>query len=200
MALNTQGYFNGLTAYLNTNHYGVNLSASNEILLKEKVFGQHGVEPIEYTVRLRTTGEILFLKLDIKKNGSTAPLFHFLDDTAKPWSKRCDFVIFNLRRQTIYAYCMEFKSESIPRDVPEQLKASVNWLKSLQSTIRAYTAERCRIKASKYILSDCRNLEPYLDGTGKYLKRDHTIRHYLYSEMNGMALADLENSNIEEIR
>lgn len=41
---------------------------------------------------------------------------------------------------------------------------------------------------------------PYLDAEGKYLQRDHTIRHYRYADLNGMALADLDNSNIEVIR
>lgn len=31
------------------------------------------------------------------------------------------------------------------------------------------------------------------------VQRDHTIRHCRYAELNGMALMDLENSNIEVI-
>lgn len=115
MALNAQGYFNCLKSYLNTNHYGEPQASAGEVVLKEKVFGQSGSKPIEYKVSLQATGETLVIKLDAKKNGSSLPLFHFLDDTAKPWSKRCDFVVFNLRKRKLYVYCLEFKSESIPQ-------------------------------------------------------------------------------------
>lgn len=201
MALNAQGYFNCLKSYLNTNHYGEPQASSNEVVLKEKVFGQSGTKPIEYKVSLQTTGETLVIKLDAKnKKGSSLPLFHFLDDTAKPWSKRCDFVVFNLRKSKLYVYCLEFKSESIPQDVSDQLKASVDWLKALHATINAYTTKRSVIQATKYVLSNHPDPTPYLDSDGKYLQRDHTIRHYRYADLAGMALTDLENSNIEVVR
>ena len=200
MALNAQGYFNCLKSYLNTNHYGEPQASSTEVVLKEKVFGQSGSKPIEYKVSLQTTGDTLVINLDAKKNGASPPLFHFLDDTAKPWSKRCDFVVFNLRKSKLYVYCLEFKSESIPHDVPDQLKASVDWLKALHATINAYTTKRSAIQATKYVLSNHPDPTPYLDADGKYLKRDHTIRHYRYADLAGKALTDLENSNIENIR
>lgn len=200
MALNAQGYFNCLKSYLNTNHYGEQQASATEVVLKEKGFGQNGSKPIEYKVSLKSTGEILVIKLDTKKNGSSLPLFHFLDDNAKPWSKRCDFVVFNMRKCKLYVYCLEFKSESIPNDVSDQLKASVDWLKALHATINAYTTKRSAIQATKFVLSNHPDPSPYLDTEGKYLLRDHTIRHYRYSDLNGMALADLENSNIEVIR
>lgn len=200
MALNAQGYFNCLKSYLNTQHYGEVQTSSTEVVLKEKGFGQSGSKPLEYKVNLQTIGETLVIKLDTKKNGSTLPLFHFLDDSAKPWSKRCDFVVFNLRKSKLYAYCFEFKSESIPHDVSEQLKASVDWLKALHATINAYTAKSFKIQATKYVLSNHPDPTPYLDAEGKYLQRDHTIRHYSYADLNGMALTDLENTNIEVIR
>jgi hypothetical protein len=200
MALNAQGYFNCLKSYLNTNHYGEPQASANEVVLKEKVFGQSGSKPIEYKVSLLTTGEALVIRLDAKKNGSSLPLFHFLDDNAKPWSKRCDFVVFNLRKNKLFVYCLELKSESIPHDVPDQLTASVDWLKALHATINVYTAKRSVIHATKYVLSNHPDPSPYLDTDGKYLQRDHTIRHYRYADLNGMALAGLENSNIEVIR
>lgn len=175
MALNAQGYFNCLKSYLNTNHYGEPQAKADEILLKEKVFGQSGSKPIEYKVSLQASGEILVIKLDTKKNGSTLPLFHFLDDNAKPWSKRCDYVVFNLRKSKLYVYCLEFKSESIPHDVQDQLKASVDWLKSLHATVNAYTMKRSTMKVTKYVLSNHPDPSPYLDAQGKYLQRDHTI-------------------------
>jgi hypothetical protein len=200
MALNAQGYFNCLKSYLNINHYGALQTSATEVVLKEKGFGKSGSKPIEYKVILQTTGETLVIKLDAQKNGSSLPLFHFLDDTAKPWSKRCDFVVFNLRKNKLHVYCLEFKSESIPHDVPDQLKASVDWLKALHATIYAYTTKRCAFAITKYVLSSHPNPSAYLDTDGKYLQRDHTIRHYHYADLNGMALADLDNSNIEVIR
>ena len=200
MALNAQGYFNCLKSYLNTNHYGVSQSRINEITLKEKIFGQQGSKPIEYKVNLKTFGEVLVIKLDLKKDGSTLPLFHFLDDNAKPWSKRCDFVVFNLRKSKLFVYCLEFKSESIPYDVPDQLGASVAWCMALHATISAYTAKRNILNVTKYVLSNHPDPRPFLDADGKYLLRDHTIRHYHYSDLTGIALTDLENGNIEVIR
>lgn len=200
MALNAQGYFNCLKSYLNTSHYGEAQPTPNEILLKEKVFGQNGSKPTEYKVKLKTTGEVLVIKLDAKKNGSSLPLFHFLDDNAKPWSKRCDFIVFNLRKNKLYVYCLEFKSETIPHDVPEQLDASLAWCKALHATISAYTTKRSRLNVTKYVLSNHPNPAAYLDADGKYLQRDHTIRHYRYADLNSIGLTDLDNSNIEVIR
>jgi len=200
MALNAQGYFNCLNSYLNLNHYGEPQPAQDMIVLKEKVFGQSGSKPIEYKVNLKTTGEVMVIKLDRQTNGVTHPLFHFLDNTAKPWSKRCDFVILNRRRSQLFAYCLEFKSESIPQDVPLQLQASLYWLKSLHATVNAYTGKRCNLRATKYVLSNSADPSPYLDAEGKYLLREHSIRHYRYSDIDGMALKDLDNTNVDVIR
>ena len=58
-----------------------------------------------------------------------------------------------------------------------------------------------QLNVSKYVFSEHEiDGSPYLDGDSKYLKRDHTIRHYHYAELSGMALANLDNSNIEVIR
>ena len=35
----------------------------------------------------------------LRKKKTKPPLFHFLDDNAKPWSKRCDFVVFWCHRR-----------------------------------------------------------------------------------------------------
>lgn len=200
MALTAQGYFNCLKSYLNTNHYGEPQHKNNEISLSEKIFGPSGSTPIEYKVSFKTAGDVLVIKLDAKKKGNSLPLFHFLDDNAKPWSKRCDFVVFNLRKNKLFVYCLEFKSEGIPHDVKDQLKASVDWLKALHATLNAYTGHKFRLNVTKYVLSAHKNPDAYLDGEKKYLVRDHTIRHYLYSDINGMLLSELDNNNIEIIR
>jgi hypothetical protein len=49
-------------------------------------------------------------------------------------------------------------------------------------------------------VSNTVNVQGHLDAEEKYLQRDHTIRHYRYTDLNGIALADLDNSNIEVIR
>ena len=102
MPLTAQGYFNCLHAYLNLNHYGEHQPTQYQIILKERVFQQSGSKPKEYRVTLNTSGDVIVFKLDRQKNGSSAPLFHFLDDTAKPWSKRCDFVVFNRRKNQLF--------------------------------------------------------------------------------------------------
>lgn len=197
MALNAQGYFNCLKAYLNTKDYGVHQPTAGEVVLKEKIYQAQGDKPKEFKLSLKSEGEILVVKLDGKKER----LFHFLDDNAKPWSKRCDFVIFNLRKSKLFAYCIEFKSATIPPDVPDQLSASVSWCKSLHATICAYTGNKFHLNTTKFVFSSHNTLNsPYLDAEGKFLQRDHTIRHYRYADLNGMALANLENTNIEVIR
>lgn len=198
MALNAQGYFNCLKSYLNTSHYGVRQPSAGKVILTETIATKTSKKKHEVT--LLSSGDVIVIKLDAKKNGSSLPLFHFLDDDAKPWSKRCDFVIFNLRKNKLFVYCIEFKSETIPHDVPDQLKASLSWCQALHATISAYTAKSCQLNVTKYVLSNHPDPSLYLDEAGKYLQRDHTIRHYLYSEINGLALTDLENSNIEVIR
>lgn len=57
-----------------------------------------------------------------------------------------------------------------------------------------------QFSATKYVLSNHPDPTPYLDADGKYLLRDHTIRHYRYADLKDIALADLDNSNIEVIR
>lgn len=197
MPLNAQGYFNCLKSYLHHDDYGVPQPSTGSVLLKEKIHQAHGEKPKEFRVVLASEGEVIVIKLD----GKSDRLFHFLDDNAKPWSKRCDLVVFNLRKSKLFAYCIEFKSATIPHDVPGQLAASVSWCKALHATINAYTGKKMLLCVTKFVLSNHDPVgSPYLDRDGKYLQRDHTIRHYRYAELNGMALADLENSNIENIR
>lgn len=90
MTLNAQGYLNALRSYLNTRHYEVTETDGGRLVMKDKVFVAGSPKPVEYRVRLGVTGEALVINLDRKnRNGNSDPLFHFLDDNAKPWSKRC---------------------------------------------------------------------------------------------------------------
>ena len=198
MALDAKGYFNCLKSYLNTKHYGVSCPIG-ELVLEEKLHTSTGHR--KQTLKLNVEGDVILIKLDVKSpKGSTPPLFHFLDDEAKPWSRRCDFVIFNLRKNKIFVYCIEFKSETIPHDVSAQLDSSLAWCKALHAAIFAYTGKRNKFFVTKYVCSNSPTVQIYLDEDGKYLKRDHTVRHYLYHEIEKTNLADLENENIDTIR
>ena len=199
MPLNAQGYFNALRSYLNTAEYEVTDTDAGRIVLKEKVFVAGSPKPVVYKVRLGVTGEALVINLDKKWNGSSAPLFHFLNDNAKPWSKRCDFVVFHRVKERINVHCFEFKSATLPDALVDQLEASEAWCRALHSTIEHYTGDGKRLHLTKFVLSCHPNPAPYLDAAGKYLQRDHCIRHYLYQDIDGLALDSLDNTNVEII-
>jgi hypothetical protein len=199
MPLNAQGYFNALRSYLNTAHYEVSETDGGRIVLKEKVFVAGSSKPVEYRVRLSVSGEALAINLDKKVRGQSAPLFHFLDDNAKPWSRRCDFVVFHRVSERINIHCFEFKSGSLPDSLVDQLEAGEAWCRALHSTIKHYTGDAKRLRLTKFVLSCHPNPAAYLDPAGKYLQRDHSIRHYLYSDIDGLALDALDNTNIESI-
>ncbi|HTQ53176.1 MAG TPA: hypothetical protein VMI94_01880 [Bryobacteraceae bacterium] len=200
MSLNAQGYFNALRSYLNTAEYEVTDTDAGRIVLKEKVFVGGSAKPVEYKVRLGVTGEALVINLDKKgRNGNSEPLFRFLNDNAKPWSKRCDFVVFHRVRERINVQCFEFKSATLPDALVDQLEASEAWCRALHSTIEHYTGEKKTLHLTKFVLSCHPNPAPYLDAAGKYLQRDHSIRHYLYQDIDGLALDALDNTCIESI-
>ncbi len=199
MPLNSQGYFNALRSYLNTAHYQVIETDAGRVVLKEKVF-LPGNQEKDMKVRLKVPGEAIVINLDKKnRNGNTDSLFHFLDDNAKPWSKRCDFVIFHLHRDKLFAYIIEFKSGSFPEGLVDQINASKAWCCALHSIIKLYTGKAKRLHLTKYVLSCHANPAPYLDAEGKYLLRDHSIRHYLYQDIEGLSLDALDNTNVETI-
>jgi hypothetical protein len=200
MSLNAQGYFNALRSYLNTAEYEVADTDAGRIVLKEKVFVGNSPKQVVYRVRLGVTGEALVINLDKKKNGSSAPLFHFLNDNARPWSKRCDFVVFHRVKERINVHLFEFKSTTFPDALVEQLKASEAWCRALHSTIEHYTGDGKRLNLTKFVLSCHPDPAPYLDAAGKYLQRDYCIRHYLYQEIDGLALDALDNTNVETIK
>lgn len=201
MALNSQGYFNSLRSYLNMAYYAVN-QANDAIVLKEKIYVPGSTKKKEIKVSLSFKGEAFGIKLDKKNDkGNSYPLFHFLDDNGKPWSKRCDFVIFQHYNRKIQVYCIEFKYETLSvESIINQLNASVCWCQSLHSTIKNYTTKKKKLNLTKFVFSFHPDPDKYLDDAGKYLQRDYSIRHYSYDDVNGMNLEDLENSNVEEIR
>ncbi len=201
MPINAQTYFNALRSHLNTDYYEVTEVEGGRIVLKDKIYPPNSPIQIEQRVRLEVPGEALVINLDRKKprTNSCERLFHFLDDNAKPWSRRCDYVIFHLHRQRVSAFCIEFKSATFPDSLVDQLKASAAWCRSLHSIIKHYTNETKRLFLTKYVLSCHPNPAPYLDADGRYLQRDYSIRHYLYADIDGMSLNALDNANVETI-
>lgn len=198
MTINAEGHFNNLESYLNMAYYALPIS-NDDVKLKEKVFTQQGDKT--YEIRLQYEGKLIALKMD-KKNqrGSSEPFFHFLDDTGRPWSKRCDFMLLNFRNRKICAYCFEFKSETITADsIVEQLSSSEAWLKSVNNTLKNYTNKATKLYLSKYVLTSCANPSPYLDTSGRYLRKDSSIRHYNYKDINDMKLHELDNCSVTTI-
>jgi hypothetical protein len=192
MAVDASKYFRGLRSYLNTNTYEVTKRDSDRLVMKEKVFLKGGKEK-DQEVKLAFSGEVIVIQLDKKnKNGNSDPLFHFFDDEARPWSKRCDFVVFQLAKGKINIYCIEFKSTNLPENLPDQLKSSEAWCRSVHSIINLYTGEKKRLTLRKFVFSMMDDASRFVDADG-YLKRDHTIRHYHYDDLTNMALDDLSN-------
>lgn len=196
MAQTSTAYFNGLKTYL-CKTYKVAQPKDGEIILKEKIYKNGETELSNHKITLMYKGDAFAIKLD---KYQSSKLFHFLENDSQPWAKRCDFVIFQCYRNKVSAFCIEFKSGSFPEKLVDQLKASTAWCHSLHSTIKNYTNAKKKITIGKYVFSCHQKPDAYLDAQGEYLLRDHSIRHYLYDEVDGMALEDLEHSNLEEAK
>ena len=138
-------------------------------------------------------------EFDSAKLKSKPALFHFLDDTAKPWSRRCDFVIFYVNRRTFHADCIEFKSKSLAAEkIVPQLRAGMCWVNSLKRTIDHYTGDNRRIRLRKFVFADNEHPDAYLDHN-RQLIADPSIRYYHFQEVNGQPLAGLKNTSVQEI-
>ena len=125
MTINAQGYFNALRSYLNTDYYEVTEVDEGQVVLKDNIYLQASQRPVVQRVRLRVPGSAIVIRVDTKnKRGNSEGLFHFLDDDAKPWSRRCDFVVFHLHRDRLTAVCIEFKSTTFTEALVDQLKAN----------------------------------------------------------------------------
>lgn len=203
MTLDAQTYFAHLRAYVNDN-YVTHDGTGGEVILQEKYFPQTGTKIQTRKIQLLLPGLGLAFKLDhdqveFQRRKNKPPLFHFLDDTAKPWSKRCDFVVFYVNRRAFYADCIEFKSKSLTAEkIVPQLRAGVCWVNSLKRTIEHYTGDKCRIRLRKFVFGENENPGPYVDANGQ-LNADPSIRYFHFNEVNGQSLHDLQNTSIQEI-
>ena len=108
MSLDAASYFDHLRAYL-SDTYVIDEGAAGVISLTEKYFREGATKKSTRKVTLPFLGRAFAVKLD----GRPEPLFHFLDDNGKQWSKRCDFIVFQCYRRCINAYLFEFKTKSL---------------------------------------------------------------------------------------
>lgn len=197
MPLTTDAYFTHIKACMNPN-FIQDAGTGETITLIEKIDGM----PKALTVEFAFEGQAFSVNLDLKsqRRGDDIRLFRFLHDDAKPWAKKCDFIIFHRMPVGIYAYLIEFKSNGINQaNIKAQLDASTNWLKSLSRVVENYFGHTHKLIIQKYVFSSNTNPGAYLDTEGKYLNADPAIRFYHYDDLKGLSLADLENNMSEEI-
>src|SRR5690554_3262480 len=203
MTLAASTYFEHLKAYVNSD-YVVHDGADGKVILTEKYFRPEDPKPQKRNIELVLPGAGMAFKLDHDefetKKGKTKPaLFHFLDDQGKPWAKRCDFVIFYVRGEKFYADCIEFKSKSLTAEkIVPQLKAGACWVHSLKRTIEHYTGDKRKIHLRKFVFAENDNPDAYLE-PNRQLRADPSIRYYHFDEVHGQALAELQNTSVQEI-
>lgn len=203
MSLAASTYFQHLKAYVNSD-YVVHDGEGGTVILSEKYFRPEDVKPQTRTVHLELPGSGMAFKLDnddfekSKRNEKPA-LFHFLDDTSKPWSKRCDFVVFYVNRRSFHADCIEFKSKSLTADkIVPQLKAGACWVSALKRTVEQYTGDKQRIKLRKFVFADNATPDAYLDAN-RQLLADPSIRYYHFDEVQGRSLTELQNTSVQDV-
>lgn len=195
MTLDATSYFDHLRAYIAPT-YIVDDGSNGAVALKERYFPEGSRRKVTRIVALRFQGRAFAIKLD----GRSEALFHFLDDNGKQWSKRCDFIVFQCRRNSLNAFLFEFKSRSLEaQSIIEQLRAGVSWCASLRRVISQYTGDDRGIRVRKFVLTENDNPGAYLDAAGKYLARDPSIRHYHYDHLKELTLDTLENSSVRTV-
>ena len=203
MTLDANTYFRHLRAYVN-DEYVTHDGAGGRVILTEIFFRPENLEPQKRKVELLLPGAGMAFKLDHdafdrSSRRGKPPLFHFLDDNAKPWSKRCDFVVFYVNSQAFCADCIEFKSKSLTANkIVPQLEAGVRWVKSLKRTIEHYTGDKRRIRLRKFIFGENEKPGAYLD-LNRQLNADPSIRYYHFDEVQGQPLAALQNASVQGI-
>ena len=195
MSLEAASYLDHLRAYL-SNAYVVDDGVSGSVTLTEKYFREGETKKSTRKVTLPFQGRAFAIKLD----GRTEPLFHFLDDNGKQWSKRCDFIVFQCYRRCINAHLFESKTRSLEaQSIIDQLKSGANWCASLRTIINHYTGDDRGLRVRKFVLTENENPAAYLDPAGRYLARDPSIRHYHYDELKGLTLDTLDNTSVRVV-
>lgn len=195
MTLDASSYFDHIKAYI-SDEYIVHRGDDGEIVLREKYFREGETKKTTREVRLPYKGKAFAIKLDGRNN----PLFHFLDDNGKEWSKRCDFVVFQCFNRKVTAYLFEFKTKSLDAgSIIDQLKSGLHWCACLRKVVAQYTGDTRPLKVKKFVLTENNNPGAYLDADNKYLARDPSVRHYHYDEIETLGLDDLENESVNTV-
>lgn len=203
MTLAAGTYFEHLKAYVNS-EYVMDDGTNGKVVLTEKYFRPEDVKPQVRKIELLLPGVGMAFKLDhddfeTSKRKHKPALFHFLDDNAKPWSKRCDFVIFYVSGRRFCVDCIEFKSKSLTADkIVPQHKAGMSWVASLKRTIQNYTGDKRKFYLRKFVFADNENPGPYIDAN-RQLNADPSIRYYHFDEVQGQSLVVLQNTSVQEI-
>lgn len=205
MTMAAADYFRHLRAYL-ASDYIVDDGTSEKLTLVENYFAADSTKPLTRKVQFGFAGEAFVFNLDRKEKSEnrrsdiSPKLFHFLEDTGQPWSKKCDFVIFQRHGRTIIAYCIEFKSDGVNVDnIAKQLKAGVCWVQSLKRVIEHYCDVRHAIKVQKFVFCSRDDVSPYVDADGKYLVREPSIRLYRYADLDEISLEQLDNTSVVRV-
>jgi hypothetical protein len=203
VSLDAATYFRHLKAYVNS-RYVVHDGDGGCVILTEKYFAEGITRARTRKIVLGLSGLGLAFKLDhdqveLHRKKAKPALFHFLDDNAKPWSKRCDFVVFRTEGRSFVADCIEFKSKSLTAEkIVPQLRAGVCWCRSLKQTIEYYTGDDRRIRVRKFVFGTNDNPGAYLTADGQ-MNADPSIRYYHFDEVNGRSLSELQNASVVEI-
>jgi len=203
MTLGAASYFEHLKAYVNSG-YIIHDGSDGRVVLTETYFREEDIKPQERKIDLLLSGAGMAFKLDhddfeTKNKKNKTALFHFLDDTAKPWSKRCDFVIFYVNGKAFHADCIEFKSKSLTADkIVPQLRAGAHWVVCLKRIIEHYTGDSRKIKLRKFVFAENTNPDDYVD-QNRQLKADPSVRYYHFDEADGQPLTALHNTSVLEI-
>jgi hypothetical protein len=79
-----------------------------------------------------------------------------------------------------------------------QLKAGACWVHSLKRTIEHYTGDKRRIHLRKFVFAENDNPDAYLE-PNRQLRADPSIRYYHFDEVHGQALAELQNTSVQEV-
>jgi hypothetical protein len=195
MTLDASSYFDHIKAYI-SDEYIVHRGEGGEIVLREKYFREGETKKTTREVRLPYKGKAFAIKLDGRNN----PLFHFLDDNGKEWSKRCDFVVFQCFDRKLTAYQFEFKTKSLDAgSIIDQLKSGLHWCACLRKVVAQYTGDTRPLKVKKFVLTENNSPGAYLDADRKYLARDPSVRHYHYDDLDALGLDDLENDSVNTV-
>lgn len=195
MTLDATSYFAHLQAYL-SDEYIVDDGSSGTVTLTEKFYVEGSRRKRTRKVVFAYRGRAFAIKLDGRKD----PLFHFLDDNGRPWSKRCDFIVFQCYRQAIHAHLFEFKTKSLePTSIIEQLRSGEQWCASLRKVIQQYTGDDRKFKVRKFVCTENENPSRFLDAADQYLAREPSIRHYHFDDIAALTLDDLDNSSVRTV-